>query len=266
MQRKILFSVLFMSVNASAAGICSFEEWSEHRGVKLLKEEGGSAYVFSAANIKVDADGAPNAYHPADIGLNCITGSGFKGLDCPANGGYPNSNWWRSAIVPDPQDPKKAYVQPTGNFKGYFVSRTSLQDRSKSDFNTAKYVDSTSIPFLVFPGSFYSKSGTGHLGDLGYAVNVESGKGSAFIVAEIGPSDAHLGEMSIFLGRALGGTDPNPRTGTGVPKGRIAYIVFPSSKSTPSWPLTLNEMEDRVSVLLKAVGGAQQLRECSGYP
>jgi hypothetical protein len=121
--------------------------------------------------------------------------------------------------------------------KGYFISQTFLKDESKSDLDPEKYVDSTSVPYLVFPGKFYKKSGTGSLGAYGFAINMDSGESSAFVVAEVGPPNAHLGEMSILLGVALGGANPNPRTGAGTPKGKIAYIVFPYTKATPKWPV-----------------------------
>ena len=108
--------------------------------------------MFATTHAQVDADGAPNAYHPDDVGLNCKTGTGFKGLDCPANGGYPNGDWWPSAIVPDPKNKKKGYVQPDGEFKGFFVSQTSLRDGARSDLDPAKYVNAAAVPYLVFPG------------------------------------------------------------------------------------------------------------------
>lgn len=242
---------------------CSFKKWEAYQGVSLFKNKANGSYIFMIKEVRVDADGAPNAYHPDDIGLHCTKGTGFKDLDCPANGGYPNSSWWRFAIVPDPKNNKRAYVQPSGQFKGFFVSRTSLQDKSKADLDATKYVNSTSVPYLVFPGGFYSKSGTGLVGDFGYALNIESGKSSPFIVAEVGPANAHLGEMSIFLGRALGGSDPNPRTGAGVPTGKTVYIISPSSKNSPAWPLTTTEINSKVALLLATIGGAEQLKNCA---
>ncbi|MGV8887025.1 MAG: hypothetical protein ACOH2P_02935 [Pseudomonas sp.] len=263
MRNCLLVIQIFFSSTVFAADTCSFTEWDTYQGVSLFKEKVKGAYIFAVKDVKVDADGAPDAYHPNDIGLNCKTGTGFKGLDCPANGGYPKSSWWRSAIVPDPKDNNKAYVQPSGKFKGFFVSRTSLVDKTKVDLDVNKYVDSTSVPYLVFPGGFYSKSGTGFLGDFGYALNIENGKASPFIVAEIGPDKARLGEMSIFLGRALGGASPNPRTGAGVPSGNIIYVLFPSSKSTPAWPITTKELDSKVALLLGAIGGIEQLKSCA---
>ena len=86
--------------------ICPLAHWDDYGGAQLFRNAGQGAYVFATTHAQVDADGAPNAYHPDDVGLNCKTGTGFKGLDCPANGGYPNGDWWPSAIVPDPKNKK----------------------------------------------------------------------------------------------------------------------------------------------------------------
>ena len=126
MMRTLYCTALFaLTTVAQAAPSCPLAHWDDYGGTQLFRNAGQGAYVFATTHAQVDADGAPNAYHPDDVGLNCKTGTGFKGLDCPANGGYPNGDWWPSAIVPDPKNKKKGYVQPDGEFKGFFVSQTS---------------------------------------------------------------------------------------------------------------------------------------------
>ena len=128
MMRTLYCTALFaLTTVAQAAPSCPLAHWDDYGGTQLFRNAGQGAYVFATTHAQVDADGAPNAYHPDDVGLNCKTGTGFKGLDCPANGGYPNGDWWPSAIVPDPKNKKKGYVQPDGEFKGFFVSQTSLR-------------------------------------------------------------------------------------------------------------------------------------------
>jgi hypothetical protein len=199
----------------------------------------------------VDADGAPNAYHPDG-----------KGLDYLANAGYPNSSWWKDVLVEDPANPGTAYQQPYGPFKGYFVSKTSLQDLSKRDTDPARYVDATKIPYLVFPRSFYKMKGTGRLGDVGYAFNLSGGESSPFVVADIGPSSAKLGEISIALAEVIGGVDVSPKDGSGLPPGKILYVVFPYSSRITPWPLTKEQIKKTSEALLEAVGGEDAVREC----
>lgn len=264
--RRILLAGFLVAVSVSAsAGTCPYLPWHEYRGVKLSRLDQGSAYIFSVTKVKVDADGAPNAYHPDDVGLHCTRGAGFKGLDCPANAGYPTERWWPTALAPDPTNPARAFVQPAGNeFAGFFVSRTSLRDPNpaKAVTDPKKYVDSRTVPYVVFPGQFHLKKGTGTIGDLGYAVNRTNGKRSPFVVAEIGPSTATLGEMSIALAEAMGGTNPNPRTGAGAPTGRMVFVVFPNSGKTHRWPLTNEQMTTRAGDLLGASGGLEAVLAC----
>jgi hypothetical protein len=266
MMRKFLMLATCLSLTGVVqAQTCAFTSWTTYQKTPLLRHAEIPAYLFSTISVKVDADGAPNAYHPDDVKLHCTKGQGFKGLDCPANGGYPNSSWWRSAILPDPNNNAKPYIQPPSNeFAGYFVSQTTLQDKNKAPTDPTRYVDSRTIPFLVFPGSFHKMAGTGGMGDIGYAVNIENGKGSAFIVAEVGPSTAALGEMSIALGSALGGNNPNPRTGAGTPKGKIVYVVFPGSGSSPKWPVSDTDLKLRAQKLVLSIRGTEALTACAG--
>jgi hypothetical protein len=142
------------------------------------------------------------------------------------------------------------------------VSQTSLTDKTKIATDPSKYVDSRAIPYFVFPGKFIKMAGTGGLGDFGYAVNRSTGKSSAFIVAETGPSGAELGEMSIALATALGGVDPNPRTGAGTPAGRIIFVIFPKSHSSPAWPLSVEKIAADSMKQVDSVGGKSALEGC----
>lgn len=264
MSRTLLISlILSIPTLATASPHCNFSDWSTFKNTKLLKNNESGSYMFSVSKVKVDADGAPNAYHPDDIGKHCTKGTNFKGLDCPANGGYPKSSWWSSVILPDPTNTTKAYIQKSGDFKGYFISQTSLKDSSKVNTDPSKYVDATTVPYLVFPKQFYLTKDTGTLGDLGYVINLSNGKTSPFIVAEVGPPDATLGEMSIALAKALGGENPNPRTGAGTPKGKLVFIVFPKSKSSPSWPLSLDDINNKVKTLMNDNHGTEAISACT---
>ncbi len=246
---------------------CTFVEWTQYRNTNLYKHPSKAAYLFQTSSVKVDADGAPNAYHPDDIKLHCTKGDGFKGLDCPANAGYPDSSWWPSALLPDPNNSKIAYVQPSSSpYAGFFVSQTSLYDSSKTKTDPARYVDSRNVPYIVLPGKFYSMLGTGVVGDFGYAINASSRKASPFVVAEIGPPNAELGEMSIALATALGGVSPNPRTGAGTPKGKTIYVIFPKSRLVPSWPHANEKITSNTEKLLQSIGGPTALTDCNQAP
>jgi hypothetical protein len=248
---------------AATTPTCQFGAWSTYNGISLRRHSNG-AYIYKTSHKQIDADGAPNAYHPVDVGKTCSVTGGLLGLDCPANAGYPNGSFWRDVLVVDPNNNAKPYVQPSGAFVGFFVSMTSLSDRNKAATDPTKYVSSTTFPYIVFPGNFNAKSGTGKVGDLGFAINLSNNKKSHFVVAETGPAAADLGEMSIAFATAMGGVNPNPINGAGAPSGTILYVSFPFSSNTYAWPMTNAQMQTNVNTLLQSVGGEAGILACQG--
>lgn len=249
----VVFS-LDAPVASSQALSCEFKPWRTYKSAELFRHTSADVYFFVTDHMRIDADGAPNAYGPGNIGL-----------DLNANAGYPSKSWWPNVLVPDPSDPNRALVQKSGAFKGYFVSQTALADRSLPQTDPRAYVDATEFPYLVFPGKFAKQSGTGRLGDFGYAIHLENGRTSPFIVADIGPSNAKLGEVSIALAEALGGENVNPRNGAGQPKGKVAYVVFRFSSDpmkSKRWRLADGEIEMNAEQLLSDIGGLDPVKSC----
>ena len=174
----------------------------------------GIALVWKAG-MAIDADGAPNAYHPTP----------GTGLDHLANAGKPG-NWW--GVVTDDGTAKGSPVVqgPDDPFPGYYVSPTSLVDKSKGLRDPKRYVDSTTIPYLALPPEVLVSKLTGgaRLGD--YAAVIDGDGDVAYaIVADVGPK-GKLGEGSIALADALG-IPSNPRRG-GRTSG-LTYVVFAGS-------------------------------------
>jgi hypothetical protein len=259
----LLLALLLLASPAAPASPCPYRPWDEYHGIKLLRLQGGSAYLYSPTQVRIDADGAPNAYHPDDARLRCKAHGDYKGLDCLPHAGYPGTSWWPSVLVPDPAHPERPYVQPPlSEFAGFFVSQTTLEDPSHEETDPARYVDSRTIPYVVFPATFHGRTGTGTMGDLGYAFDPGSGRASPFVVADVGPAGAPLGEISIALGEAIGGTTPNAITGEGSPHGRIIYVVFPQSGEKYKWPLTLQQLRSAAEALLLQAGGANDVLAC----
>lgn len=217
--------------------------WLTYKSVDLFRPAGSTAYTYKTTRMEIDADGAPNAYHPND----------HSGLDDPRNAGFPNGGW-RHVLVADPADPGKPFVQPSGPNAGFFVSMTALQGAGPVT-DPKKYVDAAGIPYLVFPKTFHDIKDTGTTGDFVMAKNLNNGRTSSGIVADIGPADHPLGEVSMAMVTALGGTNPNPRNGAGKPPGTFRYVVFPRSRKTPRWPLTAAQIDQEAQTLLAAAGG-----------
>ena len=217
--------------------------WFDYEGVRIEHVGDAGAYRFRTSHVTLDADGSPRAYHPQDIGI-----------DANANAGYPHRGW-RGVLVVDPADSDRPYVQPTADYAGNFVSKTSLRDRSGAATAPSTYVNAETIPYIVFPGAFYGVKGTGRYGDLAMVRSLTNGCVTAAIVADGGPFKAPLGEMSIALASALGGVKPKPRNSTGAPKGTIEYIVFAGSALNPKWPQDWATIDVRASELLTDLGG-----------
>lgn len=250
-----ILAVLCVPATTLAQPACDFNAWGDYRGTELRRHAPSGSYLFVSDHMAIDADGAPNAYHPDDTGLDYL-----------ANAGYPDKAWWPDVLVPDPADRARAYEQPDGPFAGYFVSKTALYDPARDETDPYRYVDARNIPYLVFPGSFYAMEGTGRLGDLGFAVSTVTGEASAFVVADIGPTNAKLGEVSMALADGLGGANVDPRTGAGAPRGTMLYVVFPYSSRRHPWPLGIADIDRIAGELVESVGGVDALRACSPGP
>lgn len=251
--RPMIAGVFTATLAAAAmpahADCAAFANW---KGTALQRFGGSKAYAYRTDRMAIDADGAPNAYHPQD-----------RGIDALGNAGYPNGGW-RSVLVVDPADPSKPAVQKTGAFMGYFLSATTLQDHSKASTDPTRYVDATAVPYMVFPGGFYAMAGTGKLGVLGVARNLSTGETSPMIFADVGPRDHALGEVSVKLAENLGGQDVSPRTGRGAPRGPFAYVIFPGSEASPPWPLTADDLRQRTDAAMAAIGGWDAVLACLG--
>lgn len=250
----------------AAAPSARFQPWTDFpeasfRGTRLWRDAITGAYCFVTDHSRVDADGAPNAYHPADKGRRTPP---YLGLDNPANAGWPKSSWWGNVLARDPADPSKAYRQRSGVYKGFFVAQTTLRVKGGNPREPATYVDSTAIPYAVLPGSTFPRlKGTGAAGDVGMAWNLANGRSTAFVIGDTGGGrEAQLGEGSIALFKALGGQNPDARTGTGVAPGKMRFVLFPGSRRALGWPASLTAITDLANHLLEDVGGKDALSTC----
>jgi hypothetical protein len=68
--------------------------------------------------------------------------------------------------------------------------------------------------------------------------------------------------VSIRLAEKLGGVNVNPRTGRGKPTGSFLYVLFPRSRSTPPWPVTMDAIQDHADAALAAIGGWERVLAC----
>jgi hypothetical protein len=184
---------------------------------------------FYESGLMIDADGAPNAYHPDNIGLDDLANAGEPGI-------------WEGLAKDEHGAP---YIQgPDDPYPGYYVSETALADRTKAVSDPSRYVDATRIPFIVLPGGMGRESGA-RGGDFAVVFNLQNGKMSPAIFADTGPEDS-IGEGSVALAENLG-IRSDARNG-GVRRG-VLYLVFPGSGNGE--PRTIDEINSQASQLFK---------------
>ena len=207
-------------------------------GLSVFKLKDKLAFFFRA-DLAVDADGSPRAYHPTN---NTIA------LDFKANG-FP------FAMV---HVNGKPHIQgPNDPAPGFYVSMTSLEDTTKAVTDPRRYVNSEEIPYIVLPPALKGP-GKAKLGDLAVVINKKKGKSSFAIFADVGPK-TKLGEGSIALAAALD-VKKNPKTGGAVVD--LIYIVFPGSGNGK--PRSLAEINSNGKVRFAEFGGMEQVNACFG--
>jgi hypothetical protein len=199
-----------------------------------------SSAFFLESSLSVDADGAPNAYHPDNLGLDDLANAGAPG-------------WWSGLASDKSGDP---YIQSSSDpFPGYYVSATDLSNSTKAANDPARYVDASQIPYIALPEGMGTLTGA-HLGDFAMVFNLQDGKSSPAIYADTGPPD-RIGEGSVALAENLG-LWSDARSG-GTTRG-ILYLVFPGSGN--GRPRSMEEISSETEQLFRVWGGNNQLLAC----
>jgi hypothetical protein len=240
------------TVNAQGSATCDKMAWQsigKSGGPQntVWKQLGHSPFFYKAG-MTIDADGASKAYHPRNIGLDHNDNGKDKG------------RWIAIVLVNG-----RPHVQgPNDPAPGYYVSTSSLQDKTKAITDPRRYVDSETIPYIALPPKVMNIDGQcarddkACLGDIAVVMNSRNEKLSYAIVADQGPR-TRIGEGSIALAKALG-INSSPRTG-GMDRG-ILYLVFAGSGNEK--PRILEEINTMGQELFNNWGGKEKLTTCLG--
>jgi hypothetical protein len=210
-------------------------------GVSIFRVPGESPFFFKT-RMRIDADGAPNAYHPEDKGSDFLKHAGkpgdWQGLVTDSRG---------QPVVQGAHDP----------YPGYYISQTSLFDRTKARTDPGRYVDARLIPYIVLPSEPALKEpGGARLGDLAVVVNARNRRLAFAIFADQGPR-GKVGEGSIALAELLE-IPSSPKTGGA--DGDIVYVVFPGSGN--GQPRTAAEIYREGGKAFQQWGGPSRLAAC----
>jgi hypothetical protein len=162
----------------------------------------------------IDADGAFKAYNQN----NKIA------LDYLANGGEPGN--WRALVTDNGKKTGNPIVQGSNNpAPGYYISATTYENPGFLRTDPRRYVDASSIPYIVVPNgkSLFRKKFGNQLGALARVTNLRNGKTAFAVVADLGPR-TKLGEGSIYLAYLLG-LNGSPKGG-GTEAYQIKYEIL----------------------------------------
>lgn len=207
---KFRLTLLILSLPFLATAQAGKKLYKTIGSVKVYEVENLGVYIFRAGFV-FDADGAPKAYHQNDK----------VALDYLANAGKPG-NWWGIVTNTGKKDGTPIVQSAQDPAPGYYVSTTSLVNKTKKIQDPTRYVDSQQIPYVAIPSKF---STTFKLGDLALVVNKKNGLRCYAIFADVGPADK-IGEGSINLAKQLQ-IPGTPKKGG--PASDVIYILIKNS-------------------------------------
>ncbi len=212
--------LVLLAVQAFPESRCGLQVTS-YAGRSLFRT---SDMLIFTSGMTIDADGSPHAYHPDDV----------SGLDDLSNAGSPG-HWYGIATI----EGKPVVQGPDEPAPSFFVSTTSLADRTYPRTSTARYVDSEQIPFIALPSDLEGPE----LGDIVYVFNTRTHRSSPAIFADQGPV-GKIGEGSIALARRLG---INPDAREGGTDDAVVFVIF--LHSGEHTPLPSDEITNRAELL-----------------
>ena len=228
---------------------------------------------FFAGSMDADADGSPRAYKADDK----APGTALDKVGHAHDG----DDWFGVVTIlngaPSVSGKGTPYVQTKERgdpYPGFYVSKTSLQDRSITDFrNPKRFVDPEVFPYVVLPGrgtrvvkkktEILTPDGQAHtfngtqIGDLAYVVSPSTNRSFGAVIAEGGPW-SKAGEGSIRLLEQLGFPGC---TGNSSPSATMLFIYFPGSAGRIGWPATETAIDQAACSLFQQWGGVDRLKK-----
>lgn len=231
------------TASLSAKDPCGKTDWQKvgegDHEVTVWKVVNPPGFLFTS-EMAIDADGSPRAYHPDNTGLD-------------DNRNAKNSGSWVGVVTIDGKPVIQGKADPA---PGFYVSPTTLEDKSRKLGDPGRYVDSETVPYIALPPEVLKADGA-RMGDMAAVVNLKNDTLAFAIVADRGPK-RRIGEGSIALANALG-INASPRSG-GAASG-VAYLVFGASGN--GQPRSIEAINSEGAKLLAIFGDKSRLGSCA---
>jgi len=254
---------------------------AEIGAIELYRAAAPAKALLFVSQMQVNTDGAPDSYHPDNLGITHLC----NGLSVGAPG---RACVWKPDCLADFRkaraagftgDPKICFfamvttrdgrpvLQKEGDPKpGYYISTTALKSPGKPADRPEAQLDSNAIPFVVIPGKWNRRFEDAGLGDVAAVYRKSNGRLEFAVVGDTGPNNK-LGEGSVALHLALG-NDPFVtrsgvrRAGHGIGGRDVVYLLFPGSRSAMR-AFTAEAIRAEGRRQLEAFGGEAKLKECA---
>lgn len=222
-----------------------------------LRRLAGTTALFYQSKLSCDVDGAPNAYHPDDddLALDLIESAGGVREGDRHDG--------RLLVQPSPYivvwQNNKPYIQPAGEFKGFYVSESALQNLSLPATDPGRYLDATRTQYIVLPGDMVPEA---TLGDLAVVYDPAAKTVAAAVYGDIGPTN-ESGEASLATIQRIGMATTSGKSSPGQFRDDIFFMVFPGThkrlENSEKWPYRKEAIDSFAFDELRKWGGVERI-------
>ncbi len=217
----------------------------------------GTTALFYQSKMSCDVDGSPNAYHSIDDALSLDT------IDSAYGQRVNNLPAGPLTVQPSPDVVVYVngapYIQTDGDYKGFFLSETSLRNTDLPMTDPNAYLDARKIQYIVLADGFFPEA---TVGDLAAVYDPVSKKYAFAVFGDIGPS-SESGEASLATLQRLGLPATDGKFSPAETRTDMFYLVFPGSnallKKAEKWPYhqaTIDRLSNR---LFRKWGGTKKI-------
>jgi len=148
--------------------------------------------------LALDLDGAKHAYHPNNEGIDNNLDGGISQAEATQN--HFSKTGKRGYGIAKKLSADKTFYEGYITPDGYFVSQTTVYNKTKAEGDPDRYADAETVPYIAISPGWKHKGIK--LGDIAYVVNVDNGKEFAAIFADARNNDNET-EISLALANGL---------------------------------------------------------------